>query len=210
MIEAEFTVGNMGGWINDIAQKYLSTVVIVDCIPWRGKGGQAIFEIRDPKGRAPYIIKDIKEHPDIISIDINDPEGGSLRGAVGMHNCDLIRIIMSSGCFLEHATAVGDGRILFKVTMGSDGSQSKLFHKLDEMGLSHELQSLSRLSERETLTKKQEEVLRVALEKGYFDYPKRIKAGDLARLCGISKPTLDEILSRGQKNLLKMHFDGEK
>ena len=207
MLEAEFTVGNMGGWLNDIAQKYLSTVVIVDCIPWRGKGGQAIFEIRDPKGHASSIVKDIREHPDIVSIDINEPEGGRLRGAIGMNNCGLIRVIMSSGCFLEHATAVGDGKVLFKVTMGSDGSLSNLFRKLDEMGLSHELQSLSRTSEMEPLTRKQEEVLRMALGRGYFDYPKRIKAGDLAKLCGVSKPTLDEILSRGQRNILRRHFD---
>jgi hypothetical protein len=101
MTIAEFSVSGMTAWINDIAQKYLATVRIIDCIPWGSKGGQAIFEIEGSKGRAVYMIKDIKEHPDITSIDMNPPEGGKLRGMVGMSNCAIIRMMLSAGCFLR-------------------------------------------------------------------------------------------------------------
>jgi predicted DNA binding protein len=209
MIEAEFTLGNMTAWINDIAEKYLTTIRILECIPWGNGGGQAIFEIREPQGRAPYIVKDVMDHPDVISVDINEPQGGGLRGVVGMRNCGIIRVIMSAGCFLESATAEGDGKVLFKVIVGSGGSLPELFRKLEEMGMAPELQRLFRWDERDPITKKQEEVLHLALEKGYFDYPKRINAADLAKLCGVSRVTLNEILSRGQRNILRDYFEGD-
>ena len=40
------------------------------------------------------------------------------------------------------------------------------------------------------------------MEKGYFDYPKKMDINSLANLLGISKPTLSEILRRGQKKIL--------
>ncbi len=208
MIEAEFTLNNMNSWINDIAQKYLVTVRITDCIPWRSKGGQAIFEIKEGRGRELQILRDLREHPDIVGMEVNEPAGSLLRGVVGMKNCLFIRIIMSAGCFLESAMAEGDGSTRFRLLVGSGGSLSQLFRGLEEMGMAAELQSMERLYEHEPVTKKQEEILRLALEKGYFDYPRRITMNELAGLCGISTATLREILSRGERNILRHHFDG--
>lgn len=210
MIVAEFIISNMNVWVSDIAQKYLTTVRIVDCIPWSDKGGQAIFEVMEPQGKAPFIIKDIQEHPDITSIDMNEPEGGRLRGTVGMRSCVLIRSIMSAGCFLESAAADGDGNVKFRVAMGSDGSLPQLFRKLEGMGLIVQLQSLTRLNEREPVTKKQEEVLQIALERGYFDCPRRIKSAELAKLCGVSPTALKEVLARAQRNVLRKYFEGRE
>lgn len=210
MTVAEFSVNGMNAWINDISQKYLVTVRIIDCIPWGARGGQAIFEIEGSRGRAMYMIKDIKEHPDITSIDMSPPEGGRLRGMVGMNNCAIIRLMLSAGCFLESAVAHGDGKVRFRVAVGSEGSLSELFHTLEARGINAELLSLSRTDECDQLTEKQERVVRLALEKGYFDTPRRITAKELARTLGITPATFGDMLKRGERNLLRSYFKEKK
>jgi predicted DNA binding protein len=210
MTTAEFCVNGMDVWINDISQKYLVTVRIIDCIPWGAKGGQAIFEIEGSRGRAAYMIKDIKDRPDITSIDMNPPEGGRLRGMVGMSNCTIIRLMLSAGCFLEAAVADGDGRVRFRVAVGSEGSLPDLFRELEVRGINAELLSLSRTEDRDPLTEKQEEVVRLALERGYFDTPRRVNGRDLAKLCGITPAALGDMLKRGERNLLRSYFKNKR
>lgn len=210
MTTAEFSVNGMSAWINDISQKYLATVRIVDCIPWGAQGGQAIFEIEGSWGRAVYMIKDIKEHPDVTSVDMNLPEGGRLRGMVGMSNCAIIRMMLSAGCFLETAVADGDGKVRFRVAVGSEGSLPVLFRKLEARGINAELLSLSRTEDQDPLTERQEEVVRLALEKGYFDTPRRITGRDLAKMCGITPAAFGDMIKRGERNLLRSYFKNKR
>lgn len=48
----------------------------------------------------------------------------------------------------------------------------------------------------------------IALEKGYFEFPKKITLRQLAKVLDISPGTLTEILRRGQKRVLQEHFKG--
>ncbi|MFU8869730.1 helix-turn-helix domain-containing protein [Natronococcus sp.] len=75
-----------------------------------------------------------------------------------------------------------------------------------------QLQQLLRTGERETadlafvdrsrLTDRQREVLETAHEMGYFEYPKRANAGDVAEAIGISRSTFSEHLGAAQTKLL--------
>ena len=75
-----------------------------------------------------------------------------------------------------------------------------------------ELQQLLRTGEREStdlavvdrsrLTDRQREVLETAHEMGYFEYPKRANAGDVAEAIGISRSTFSEHLGAAQTKLL--------
>lgn len=75
-----------------------------------------------------------------------------------------------------------------------------------------ELQQLLRTGERESadlafvdrsrLTDRQREVLETAHEMGYFEYPKRANAGDVAAAIGISRSTFSEHLGAAQTKLL--------
>ncbi|WP_081423301.1 helix-turn-helix domain-containing protein [Archaeoglobus fulgidus] len=56
------------------------------------------------------------------------------------------------------------------------------------------------------MTYREEEILKIALEKGYFDFPKRVKLEQLAEFFGIAPSTLSEILRRGQKKVLEKYF----
>ena len=58
------------------------------------------------------------------------------------------------------------------------------------------------------LTAREENILKIALEKGYFEHPKKITHHKLARILGVSPATLTEMLRRGQQLVLQQHFKG--
>jgi len=83
-----------------------------------------------------------------------------------------------------------------------------LLKELDEEQVVAEVVRISKLEEEEELTARQENILQIALEKGYFEFPKKLTLRQLAKVLDISPATLTEILRRGQKRVLQEHFKG--
>ncbi len=208
MMQAVLDVMNMETWMNDIASNYLCPVTIIDCIPWRGKGGQAIFRI--PEGKGERMIQDIRSHPDVTSLDVGEVRGGCLIGTVGMKSCMLIRQILECGCFMECARAEGDGIVRFKILAGKEGSIPELIKKFNEMGLVVEIRRLTRMEEIGGVTKRQRELVSLALAHGYFDYPSKITIKELSEICHVSPSTLREVLIRAEKNILVEYMMHDK
>ena len=64
------------------------------------------------------------------------------------------------------------------------------------------------LVDRGVLTDRQREVLETAHEMGYFEHPKRVNAGEVARALEISTSTFAEHLAAAQRKLLDAILDG--
>jgi predicted DNA binding protein len=62
-------------------------------------------------------------------------------------------------------------------------------------------------SRMKVLTEKQQRILWIALQTGYFDYPRRVDSEALSRRLGISPSTLTEIIRRGTRRLLEHFFN---
>ncbi len=56
------------------------------------------------------------------------------------------------------------------------------------------------------LTDRQEEVVRMACDLGYYDIPRRTDLNELAKRLGIGKSTLDVILRRAEGKLVRCHL----
>lgn len=207
MMEVTFDVINMGGWLNIISSKYLTTVTILDCIPWKKSSGQAIIKIAESKNGT--LIEDLRKCSDIVSIDVNE-NNGQITGTVSMMDCSIIRHILAAGCFLEQARADGDGNVEFKVLAGSDGSIPELISSLNSLGLLINIKRLMRFEDEMATTKRQRELVKIALDRGFFDYPKKVSIKELSVEFGMAQSTLQEILRRAQKNILQDYFDSER
>ena len=57
------------------------------------------------------------------------------------------------------------------------------------------------------MTQRQEEVLRIALEAGYYDQPKGATIKELARRAGIAPSTFQEILQRAERKVMLAHVE---
>ena len=69
-----------------------------------------------------------------------------------------------------------------------------------------EIRKKRELKNRKELTLRQEEILKMAFELGYFDFPKKIKLDRLSGRLGIAPSTLAEILHRAEKHIMMKHF----
>ncbi len=205
MMEVTFNVLNWEGWLDAIASKYLTTVRIVDCMPWRRTGAQAIFEVDEGKGEE--MLRDIRTHRDIDLLDYDGDGTGRITGTLVMKNFPFVGLALWAGCFLEQVKAEGDGRVQFKVLAGSEGSIPVLIKALGGLNWVVEVKQLVRYGETSRVTPKQREMVKLALDHGYFDYPRRIDTKELAVLCDVAPSTLAEILRRAQKNILVDYFD---
>lgn len=122
------------------------------------------------------------------------------------HSCIVAHLILNSGSILINAK-VQDGNIFWSVICDDD-SFIRLMSELESSGTDFEIlyKGSPESGEKSRVTYREEELLRIALEKGYFDFPKRIKLEALASNFGIAPSTLSEILRRGQKKVLEKYF----
>ncbi len=83
-----------------------------------------------------------------------------------------------------------------------------LVRSLGARGLDAELAAVRPAKAEAMLTDRQESVISLAYDLGYFEFPKRIKLTQLAGRLGVSKSTLSEILRAGEAKILHAYFHG--
>lgn len=99
-----------------------------------------------------------------------------------------------------------DGKV--RITLLGDNKQIKEFHEfMDEIGIRYRIVSLmdakfSPSSPVSALTDKQREAVILAFSLGYFDTPRKISSGELAKKLGIAHSTLAVHLRRAERRLL--------
>ncbi|WP_210433905.1 helix-turn-helix domain-containing protein [Acidianus brierleyi] len=63
-----------------------------------------------------------------------------------------------------------------------------------------------KVKSQDILTARQEQILKIAFEAGFFDFPRKIKVSELADKLNISVSNLSEILRRAEKNIIGNYF----
>uniref|UniRef100_A0A7C3M8W3 Bacterio-opsin activator n=1 Tax=Archaeoglobus fulgidus TaxID=2234 RepID=A0A7C3M8W3_ARCFL len=121
------------------------------------------------------------------------------------HTCMLVIPILESGCVIT-GVDIENHELVWNIICDDDGFLT-LLQNLE--GVDFELIYKGRPAEKDSITYREEEILKIALEKGYFDFPRRIRLEELAKFFGIAPSTLSEILRRGQKKVLEKYFDGK-
>ena len=119
------------------------------------------------------------------------------------HTCLVALPILDSGCIITNVEL--DGNEIIWSSICDDESFLSLLEKLESAEVDFEIIYKGRPNDRDEITYR-EEILKIALEKGYFDFPKKIKLEELAEFFGIAPSTLSEILRRGQRKILEKYF----
>ncbi|MBU4223564.1 MAG: helix-turn-helix domain-containing protein [Euryarchaeota archaeon] len=203
MREAILKITMPDNWVKDVCKKYPNPIKFIECMPYGKSGGRGLMEIKGEK--TDEIVAEIKKHPDVCRIDVSHLRNGVL-GSVVTERCAACRALTGSDCFLTSALSLEDGGVEWKLITGAEGSLSDLIENLEENGCRVELKSAVHLSKKSLLTNRQEEIIRAAFEKGYYDYPKKSTINELAKMFDISPSTLGEIIQRGEKKIILEHF----
>jgi predicted DNA binding protein len=111
----------------------------------------------------------------------------------------------------ETPMGLAHGQIVFTV-VGENAELRKLVSLIDNIGKVKEIHVQPATFHREdvlaSLTKRQREVVVAAKRYGYYDYPRRMNAEELAKRIGISKATVVEHLRKAEGRLLEAILAG--
>jgi predicted DNA binding protein len=208
MLEAIVSITPPHSWIKRVTATFPTVIRVLDCksLP-DGKGVQELFEITSSPDLSTKIVDYLRQDTYVYDIDVVKVEQGRIVGSLKTHRCTACKTFAEANCFLTSATSKPDGKLEWAL-LGSNTTIKFLMQKLQRDNVTGEVIRISRLKGEEELTARQENILQIALEKGYFEVPKKITLRGLAKTLDVSPATLTEILRRGQKNVLLEHFKG--
>ena len=208
MLEAVISITPPHSWIRRVTAEFPSVIRVLDCrsLP-DGEGVQELFEVTSAADLSDKIVSYLRQDSYVYDIDIVRADQGRVIGSLKTHRCTACKTFAGANCFLVSATSKSDGKLEWAV-LGNDTMVKSLMQELEHQKVASEVVKISKLKGEEELTARQENILQIALEKGYFEFPKKITLRQLAKVLDVSPATLTEILRRGQKRVLQEHFKG--
>jgi len=206
MLEAVISITPPHSWIKRVTAEFPSVIRVLDCrsLP-EGEGVQELFEVTSNSDLSDKIVEYLRQDAYVYDVDIVKADRRRVIGSLKTHKCTACKTFADANCFITSATSKPDGKLEWAV-LGSDTMVKSLMQGLEKQQVTGEVLRISKLKGEEELTARQEEILQIALEKGYFEFPKKITLRQLAKVLDVSPATLTEILRRGQKRVLEEHF----
>jgi predicted DNA binding protein len=209
MMEIVLKIKMPDNWVKDVTKKLSTPIKFIECKPYGDIGGKGLIKLDGSEETISVIMEEIRNHPDVCRVDISPLKNGGALGSVITNKCMACKALTDSDCFLTSAKTLGDGRVQWSLITGTNNAYTRLVRNLELYGCEIELKSKTRLTSKDILTDRQEEIIRSAYEKGYYDFPKKITIKQLANIFDISASTLNEILQRGERKIITDYFRGK-
>ena len=208
MIEATLRVVLPCSWVTEVTREHGATVNLVEQKPAAGTALQSLVEI-DPGESDPNAVVDtLRRNPFIHSVEAIVPPRGNILATLTVDNCHACRELANSECFLTDATATEGGGLEWRLLAPRRSAVEDLVNLLRDRGIRVELVSIKTMKGSGGLTNRQERVISLAFQLGYFEFPRKINLSDLAKKLGISKAALSETLHTGEEKVLHAYFQG--
>lgn len=192
------------GWIETAASKYSGTVHILDAKILPDGSVKHLFDIHVKPEVVGDLLDELERDKDMVEIETIKSKSGHIYGFATSQRCTVCKEVAKSKCFVSSVEATSEGARW--TIIGNDDTFQGLLSALDAKDIAFEVKLKRSLENTELLTARQEQILSVALDRGYFDFPKRIGLEELAALAQIKPATLAEILRRGQKKILSEYL----
>ena len=117
------------------------------------------------------------------------------------HSCPLAEAILNSGAIVVSAEVKLDE--ITWVLACTQEEFKKLAENIKKLNFDYKLMWKSKFFEDSRISHREREILCLALSLGYFDTPRRVKLGDIAKLLGVSKATASELLRRALRKVVE-------
>lgn len=192
-------------WISEVSRANPDTRFRVLAATANGATGVARIEIFDEDPAAVH--EEFRAYDAVTDLTVFETEPGMSRVQVETTVPLLLTSLQDSGVPLEMPFEVVDGETTLETTV-PQGTLSELGETLDEFGIRYSVERIRQETESESLlTDRQRWLLDEAIERGYYDTPRRITLVDLAEDLDIAKSTCSETLHRAEGHVLKQYRD---
>ncbi len=207
MIESVISLEPPGAWVSSLLGKFGVEIKILNTLPYGKTGVQDLIEMKLNDADIEEVRTFLSGLDGIELVELEAVESDRAIGVVKSAECFGCRELLSTDCFLVSARSKEDGRLEYTIISSKNECLRKLMSKLEIAKASPKLVKMKKLSKDEMLTDNQEKIVKMAYQRGYYDFPKRIGVKDLAKMFNISPATLSEILRRGQKKIIESYFE---
>jgi predicted DNA binding protein len=181
--------------------RYSATVEILDSKMTSKGTMRHLFDVQVKPALIQELISTIRKDRDVLDLEVIRSGSGHVYGVATSSRCTVCREVAKSNCFLASVSVESKGHARWTV-LGGGSSFGDLTRVLEKQKIPFEVKLKKNLDDKELVTARQEQILTIAFERGYFDFPKKVGLSELAGLTGIRTSTLGEILRRGQKKIL--------
>ncbi|MDD4307580.1 MAG: helix-turn-helix domain-containing protein [Thermoplasmata archaeon] len=208
MIESVISLEPPNAWVSSLLREFDVDIKILNTLPHGKTGVQDLIELKLNGAELEKVKSFIEKTEEVELVELELVESDRAIGVVKCAHCFGCRELMSTDCFMVSATSKEDGRLEYTIISSKNECLRQLMSKLEKAKASPKLVKMKKLSKEEMLTDNQEKIVKMAYQRGYYDFPKRIGVKDLAKIFNISPATLSEILRRGQKKIIETYFEG--
>jgi len=196
-------------WVSEVTERNPSTVRILDCKPAESRDGirQLVEVTADPEALE-KIVREVKASPLVKEAYIVETKKGKMIGSL-LTSSVFCGTIMGSNAFcrtcLFQSRSRPDGTVEWTIAFTGREALTELLDRLKDDKVEVKILKLASVADVETLTSHQRSVVEIALDGGYFDYPRRITLRQLAKKVGVSASTVSEVLRRAEKKILSAY-----
>ena len=189
-------------WIAILSKKYSNIKFeILSILPTEKMVGNALVKISGPG--LENILKEIKKHSSCFELHIIDNSEDSKIVNVKTNDPWLLISLIKSEVILKMPVIVENGVATWEV-LAPHEKIAKFNELLSEKNVKFKLKSITKYKKEVTLTKRQSEVLDLAVKLGYYEIPRKITLTELADKLEIAKSTLSGIIRRIDKKLIQI------
>lgn len=125
---------------------------------------------------------------------------------VRTNGCSVCKILYSSNVVVEKVKVTKERTLLYTLLVPNMIAFKEFLANLTSQKIKFTVLSTYEISSNE-LTDRQMEILKLAYKMGYFDVDRRVTLTELAKQLGISTPTLEEIMRRALRKVVKYYLD---
>jgi predicted DNA binding protein len=141
--------------------------------------------------------------PEVRSYDVVHADDEIVVIQARIENPDSHRAAREAGTLPRFPLIVRDGWIYNDMAISHE-QLSRFTAKLEAAGVGYEIVSITQsVDVSQLLTERQCEFVTEAIERGYYDSPRRCSVTDLADILGVNKATASGILHRAEGKLIK-------
>lgn len=195
-------------WISEVSRAYPDTRFRVLAATANTATGVARIEILgdDPES----VCDEIREYDSVTDLTVFETEPRMSRVQIETTVPLLLTSLQDSGVPVEMPFEVRNGEMTLETTIPQQ-TLSDLGETLERFGIQYTVERIQQDVEFDSLlTERQQWILDEAIERGYYDTPRRITLVDLAEELGIAKSTCSDILHRAEERVLKDYQSDER
>jgi hypothetical protein len=194
-------------WIGDISRSYPDARFRILAVLPADDDGVGLAEITaDP---VQPLLDDIDAHGSVRSLEILSRQEGTALVQFETTNPLLLFPIRGSGIPLELPFELVDGNAVWELTAPRD-RLSKLGEQLEEFGIPFRVDRIEQqIASEQLLTETQADLVRAAVDAGYYDTPRDCSLTELSEQVDIAKSTCSETLHRAEEQIIKSFVEQE-